>query len=123
MSEKTVLIVDDEGYVRNAMTAAFKQAGFDVLEAGSLRVAQFAVRDGASSLAAAIVDLNLHRMSGRPLLEELRDRGVPVVVISGGPTEDVRDLLDAPDWPVKFVPKPFAATDLVTVVKALLAAA
>jgi CheY-like chemotaxis protein len=84
MTPLRILVVDDDDAVRESLGLCLESMGYDVGYAS----------DGSSALdaiallepEAIVTDLQMPGMSGLDLLRELamRDRGVPVIAISGG---------------------------------------
>lgn len=82
---KTVLIVDDSSTVRQQVSMALSQAGFEVLEAVD-------GLDGAEkietnpSIGLVICDVNMPRMSGIEMLNRIKDGGkhdgLPIVMLT-----------------------------------------
>jgi two-component system chemotaxis response regulator CheY len=82
MGLKTVLVIDDSETIRQSVASALEQAGFTVVTA----------RDGVEGLeliqrdppAMVILDVNMPRMNGIELLENLdvRRSGLPVVLLT-----------------------------------------
>jgi two-component system chemotaxis response regulator CheY len=120
---KKILVVDDSPTVRQQVTMALKQAGFEVAEA----------TDGAdglskvsadSDIAMVILDVNMPRMNGLEMLEAVKaggkNAGLHVIMLT---SEGQQSLIErakkagAKGWIVK----PFKAELLVAAVKKLLA--
>ena len=113
-----VLVVDDEPALRDALSYALRQEGFDV----ELRA------DGASGLAAAledgfdlvILDLMLPGLPGTEVCRRLRaESPVPIVMLTAKNAEIDRVLgleIGADDY----VTKPFSMAELVGRVRAIL---
>jgi two-component system chemotaxis response regulator CheY len=121
---KKVLIVDDSPTVRQQVSVALKQAGFEVVEAvdgfeGVSKVSQD--RD----IRMVILDVNMPRMNGLEMLETVKrdaiNAGLHVVMLT---SEGQQGLIErakkagAKGWIVK----PFKAELLVAAVRKLLAA-
>jgi len=116
-----ILIVDDDARMRELVSLLLEEAGYATLcvecgEAALLAASQ-------SSLAAAVLDVNLTGLSGYEVCHELRRRhgpGLPIVFISGDRTESFDRtaglLLGADDYLVK----PFAPAELVGRVNAAI---
>ncbi|RMG59360.1 MAG: sigma-54-dependent Fis family transcriptional regulator [Deltaproteobacteria bacterium] len=116
---RSVLIVDDEIQMTEALAESMKRCGFapvtchdpvDALE-----------RESLTDYSLIITDVKMPRMDGISFLEEIRRRRVftPVIVITGYGTVDtaVKAMkLGASD----FIMKPFSLDDLERVVKRLL---
>jgi len=82
-SRGTVLLVDDEAYVRDSLASLLERRGFTVRTAAS---ADRALADGAAEGADAVVaDLKMSGLSGLELLRELQTRApaLPVVLLTG----------------------------------------
>ena len=121
---KKVLIVDDSPTVRQQVSLALKQAGFDVVEAAD-------GFEGVSKVSAdrdirmVILDVNMPRMNGLEMLEKVKldanNAGLHVVMLT---SEGQQALIErakkagAKGWIVK----PFKAELLVAAVRKLLAA-
>ena len=114
-----LLVVEDEARIAEMLQAALGRAGFVVDTVGLVADAREAL--ALTPYDAAILDLGLPDGSGLRLLAEVRARGnqVPVLVLTARDTLEVRvEGLDtgADDYLVK----PFAMTELVARIKALL---
>jgi two-component system chemotaxis response regulator CheY len=121
---KKVLVVDDSPTVRQQVTLALKQAGFEVVEAtdGADGVAKVG---SDPSIGMVILDVNMPRMNGLEMLETIKangqNAGLAVIMLT---SEGQQSLIDrakkagAKGWIVK----PFKAELLVAAVKKLLAA-
>ena len=82
-SRGTVLLVDDEAYVRDSLASLLERRGYTVRTAAS---ADRALADGAAEGADAVVaDLKMPGLSGLDLLRELQKRApaLPVVLLTG----------------------------------------
>lgn len=80
----TVLIVDDEASIRQALKSILLRQGFEVLEAATVKAALAHLMEGPPP-DAALVDLRLPDEDGTAVLDAVRQRGLPtaVVMISG----------------------------------------
>jgi two-component system, OmpR family, alkaline phosphatase synthesis response regulator PhoP len=84
MSEKTILVADDESHILNVVSLKLKNAGFRVLTA----------RDGSEALDLAnaerpdllITDYHMPRMSGIELCKKLKQSpetaGIPAIMLT-----------------------------------------
>jgi signal transduction histidine kinase len=82
---KKILVIDDEEWLREMMTLALRQRGFDVLEAS----------DGDTGIARAqkelpdlvLCDVNMERMGGYETLSQLRNEpttaSIPFILMTG----------------------------------------
>lgn len=122
---KKVMVVDDSATVRQQVSAALGQAGFDVVEAVDGQDG-FEKVEGTPDLALVVSDVNMPRMNGLEMLEKIRGVGkynaLPVVMLT---TEGQPELIKrakaagAKGWIVK----PFKAELLVAAAKKLTEAA
>jgi two-component system cell cycle sensor histidine kinase/response regulator CckA len=116
LSERVVLVVDDEEAVCRLTARMLTHAGFHVLEAhsGAEAVALLSTLDGTVQLVLS--DVAMPKMSGTELAVFMAGRypQTPILLMSGqgGP---------AADYPGPFLPKPFTADDLLDAVGRLLA--
>jgi len=115
----TVLVVDDEPAVRSAARRALERHGYVVHEAGDGLEALGALK-GDRAIDAMVLDLTMPRLSGVETLRRVRgDRpSLPVVLVSGYAQGHHVDL-DA-SGPVRFLRKPYRASELAAEVDALL---
>ena len=113
-----ILIVDDEPYITDLLSAALRYEGFEVEVAGSGREALAAVSPGRHDLV--MLDVMMPDLDGIEVLKRMRQDGidVPVVFLTArDSTEDkVAGLAIADDY----VTKPFSLDELVARVRAVL---
>lgn len=85
MSKKKVLVVDDSASVRQQVGLALSNAGFDIVEAvdgqdGVEKIEQ------VTDLAMVICDVNMPRMNGLEMLEQVKGGGknpnLPIVMLT-----------------------------------------
>ena len=124
MASKKVLVVDDSPTVRQQVSTALKQAGFEVVEAcdGADGVSKV---ESDPMIGMAILDVNMPRMNGLEMLENVKGNGknpnLHVIMLT---SEGQQSLIErakkagATGWIVK----PFKAELLVAAVKKLLVA-
>jgi len=120
---KTILTVDDSASLRQMVRMTLSGAGYAVLEA----------EDGVDGLAKAksaaadmvVTDLNMPRMNGLALIQELRKlpayRGVPIIFLTTESDAGMKaqaKAAGATGW----ITKPFQQDQLLTVVKKVLGA-
>lgn len=120
-SEKTILIIDDENLMRDALREVLVSEGYSVLESSSgeegLRAAETRIPD------LVLCDIEMPGLDGFEVLNMFRENPVtaivPFVFLSGKgkPTDMRRGMeLGADD----FLTKPFATDDLLKTVKTRL---
>ena len=83
MSQKHILIVDDEDAVRGLLSEVLDGAGYRVTGVPSVALALEAVRAGRPDLI--ITDLQMDEADGFELIDALQERapGVPVILLTG----------------------------------------
>lgn len=116
----TVLLVDDNDYVRQMICVILELAHYHVLEAGSAAEALKISDRYEGTIDLLLTDIQMPGMKGDELAEEmlLRRPGIKVLCMSG----DLGVLLDrytsADSLP--FIPKPFRAEELLSRVALLI---
>ena len=115
---ETVLVVDDDDDVRDAVVLALESGGYGVLRAGDGAEALRVIEDNADMIELVITDLNMPVRGGADLIDDLgrAHPGLPVVVVSGYSSSENSDL--PPE--VLFVPKPFSTKMLLACVRQAL---
>jgi DNA-binding NtrC family response regulator len=95
MNAQRLLLVDDRIDVRMTTAAILEDAGYEVIEAGSLDEAKALL--GERSLAAALVDVHLGHESGLELVPVLRQHHprAAVVLFTGSGAEQELGGADA----------------------------
>lgn len=94
-----VLVVDDEASIRLLCKVNLELGGYEVLEAATLAEARERL---AGEVDVVLLDMHLGNERGDSLLAELKERGTPVVVVTG--STDLAHLTGVAD---AVLPKPF----------------
>jgi PAS domain S-box-containing protein len=113
-----VLLVEDEGAVRELLSSALERNGFDVVTAGS---AEEALTLASPAFQILLSDISLPGMSGVQLARQLR-RNLPtlrVLLMSGYAREEFSSGPNAVD-DMPFIPKPFATRTVVERLRSLI---
>jgi len=113
-----VLLVEDEGAVRELLSSALERNGFDVVTAGS---AEEALALASPAFQILLSDISLPGMSGVQLARQLR-RSLPslrVLLMSGYAREEFSSGPNAVD-DLPFIPKPFATRTVVERLRSLI---
>lgn len=86
MGERSILIVDDEAIVRESISNWLKQAGYEVVTAGSAEEAL--EMTGSRGFAAVILDVRLPRKTGLEVLRGIKGvkPEIKSIIISAYPT-------------------------------------
>ena len=115
-----LLVVEDDGEMRNLVARLLREAGFRVSAARDGREMWAIMESPAGAPDLVLLDIMLPGASGLDLLRRLRERGrIPVMMLTARGEEMDRVLgleLGADDY----VAKPFASRELVARVRALL---
>ena len=117
----SVLIVDDDTDVRQALSELLRDEGYRVEGAADGRDALAKLRQGLRPALEILLDLMMPGMNGWDFRQaqldnpELRDLPVVVVTASGRNPDDIRTQLG----PVEVVAKPIQPTDLIDLVQRL----
>jgi DNA-binding NtrC family response regulator len=117
----TILLVEDEPVVRMLLVEEFSEAGFLVIEAGSIAEARNGLR-GLDRLSAAVIDRGLPDGNGNDFALELKGTypELPLVIASGyGSSDPSHSLKD--DGAIVQITKPFDPEDIVSVIQDLIA--
>lgn len=117
LSPPTVLVVDDEDVVRGLMARVLEGQGYRVILAEDGLIAWQLLQRGRVRIDAVVADVCMPRMDGVKLAARLAElaQAPPLVMTSAYPYN--RAVLDHP-----FLPKPFHAHQLVTLVGRVLGA-
>ena len=113
-----VYIVDDDATLRQLLARRVQQAGHRVTAVGSGAEALDAVRQTGSP-DVAVLDVMMPEMTGFELLPLLRQRlrcpDLPAIFISAWGSQD--DVSAAQALDAMYLPKPFAAVELLTLLE------
>jgi PAS domain S-box-containing protein len=117
----TVLIVDDEPFMRDLATRALRGVGYQTRTAASGGEALEMVRLDPAGVQLIVLDLSMPDMDGWETLEALRQlRGdIPVLVTSGRLDEETRSH-NPGAAPSGYLAKPYSLEMLMTAVKQAL---
>lgn len=123
MGKKRILVVDDSQTVRQQVSLALAQAGFEVVEACDGEEGATVV-DEQPDIAGIVCDVNMPRLNGIDMLERIRgwqkSANIPVLMLTTeGQPALIRKAKEvgAKGWMVK----PFNATHLVAAIQKLTA--
>ena len=105
LSGVTVLIIEDEFLIAADLQRIVEGAGAGPVLLASSTAAAHGFLDGDRPIDLGILDLKLGSEDGIPLARELRDRGIPFIVVTG-----LDHTIDFPD--VDVVQKPYADREI-----------
>jgi signal transduction histidine kinase/CheY-like chemotaxis protein len=115
---ETVLVVDDDDDVRDAVVLALESGGYTALRASNGSDALQVLEQHADIVELVVTDLNMPVRGGEELIDDLAKLhpDVPVIVVSGYSSSENADL----PAEVSFVPKPFSTKMLLACVRQAL---
>jgi DNA-binding response OmpR family regulator len=119
LQSQRLLVVDDDPAILRLIGAKFERAGFEVMTAGSGRMAlDLIARRGLPHLA--LVDLNMPGMDGFEFCERvLRFSDLPIIILTAVDEEET--IIRAIDlFAEDYVTKPFSPRELVARVRRVL---
>jgi len=119
---KKILIIDDEADMQIYLKTLFRKAGYDTEVAGNGEEALEKIKQAAPDLIT--LDILMPKKSGlsffKALREELGDRQVPVIVLSGLPGHREFFEDDAVPDPTAFVEKPIVPDSFLAKARGML---
>ena len=121
MTNKTVLIVDDEAPIREMIAVALQMAGYQCLEAENAQIAHALVVDHQPDII--LLDWMMPDVSGielaRRLKREPASAEIPIIMLTARSEEDnkVQGLEAGAD---DYITKPFSPRELIARLKAVL---
>gem|GEM_PF-915957 len=88
----TVLVVDDEAYIRTLTSRMLKNAGYTAVLADNGLEALQIFRDKKDSIDCVLLDLTMPELDGKETLAAIRkiDKNIPVIISSGYSEADIR---------------------------------
>lgn len=119
----TILLVDDEEFVRSVTGRMLRRMGFDVLFADDGRKAVSLFRQQSASIACVVLDYTMPEMDGEETLEQMRqiNPAVPLVMSSGQAEQEIEERL-AGKGLSGFIRKPFTIDNLRGALRQVFAA-
>jgi two-component system cell cycle sensor histidine kinase/response regulator CckA len=121
----TIMIVDDEDFVRSFAKETLEKLGYEVIEAAGGQEAVSLYSSGDGKIDLVILDLIMPRMSGEETYRELkkRDDHVKVLISSGyGSGERTEELMKESNI-VGFIQKPYNIIEIAETVKKAMSSA
>jgi CheY-like chemotaxis protein len=115
--ERPVLIVEDEGVGRRALTALLRAHGFAAESAATAEEALALLETGLAP-SVALVDLDLPGMSGAEFIERMEqmNAGIDPILITAADREKIKRVLDR--HPMACMQKPLDLDQLVVMLNA-----
>ncbi|KGT81008.1 chemotaxis protein CheY [Bradyrhizobium japonicum] len=113
-----ILIVDDEGHIREVIRVALKKAGMDVIEArdGKEALARFA----ADKPDLIVLDIGMPEFDGLDVCREIRKSSDAPILFLSARDEEIDRILGLEIGGDDYVTKPFSPRELVARVNVIL---
>ena len=120
-SRGTVLLVEDEGAVREATKRMLRKFGFTVIEAKHGQDALLLWEREGKAVDVVLTDVVMPTMGGAELARLLREQRPNLrVVFMSGYTQGTLELSTMDEAATRFLPKPFTADQLVGTLRELI---
>jgi DNA-binding NtrC family response regulator len=120
-ARRTILLVEDEPFVREATRTILEHAGFEVLPAEDTRDAMKVYEERSDGIDLVMTDMVLPGGTGQQLGQELRQRSPELVVLVTSGYSDQNEM-EAPEARTYFLAKPYSRRTLVEKIETILAA-
>ncbi len=117
---RTILLVEDEPFVREATCSILESAGFEVLPAGDARDAMRVYEECKRAIDLVITDMVLPGRSGQQLGQDLRQHSPEVVVLVTSGYGNPEYETEAPESRTYFLAKPYSRRMLVEKIEQIL---
>ncbi|BCE00814.1 phosphate regulon transcriptional regulator PhoB [Marinicellulosiphila megalodicopiae] len=121
MSQRSILIVDDEVAIREMIASALEMAGYNTLEAGDASTAHGLIIDKQPDLI--LLDWMMPNISGIELARRLKrddlTKNIPIIMLTAKADEDNK-ILGLEAGADDYITKPFSPRELVARLKAVL---
>jgi two-component system phosphate regulon response regulator PhoB len=121
MAVKKILVVEDEGAIRDMLAFNLGRAGYEVLPAANGAAARAAIADGFPDVV--LMDWMLPDISGLELTRQLKrdpdTREIPIIMLTARVQEDDR-VAGLDGGADDYITKPFSPRELLARIKAVL---
>jgi DNA-binding NtrC family response regulator len=120
---RTILLVEDEPFVREATCGILESAGFEVLTVEDAREAMKVYEECKRRIDLVMTDMMLPGGTGQQLGQDLRQRSPEVVVLVTSGYGNPEYETEAPESRTYFLAKPYSKRTLVEKIEKILGAA
>jgi len=120
---RTILLVEDEPFVRDATRRILEHAGFEVLSTEDARQATKVYEECARGIDLVMTDMVLPGRSGQQLGQDLRERSPEVVVLVTSGYGNPEYEAEKPESRTYFLAKPYSRRALVEKIETILGTA
>ncbi len=119
---RTILLVEDEPFVREATCSILESAGFEVPPAEDARDAMKVYEERQRGIDLVMTDMVLPGGTGQQLGQDLRQRSPEVVVLVTSGYSNPEYDTEAPESRTYFLAKPYSRRTLVEKIEKILGA-
>ncbi len=119
---RTILLVEDEPFVREATCSILESAGFEVLPAEDARAAMKVYEECKRGIDLVMTDMVLPGRTGLQLGQDLRQHSPEVVVLVTSGYGNPEYETEAPESRTYFLAKPYSRRTLVDKIEKILGA-
>ncbi len=119
---RTILLVEDEPFVREVTCSILESAGFEVLPAGDAQDAMAVYEACTRGIDLVLTDMVLPGRTGLQLGQDLRQRSPEIVVLVTSGYGNSEYATEAPELRTYFLAKPYSRRTLVEKIEKILAA-
>ena len=118
MVAKNILIVDDDGHIRDVVQFALQQAGYEVTEAKDGH--QALERFNAMRFDLVVLDITMPGMDGLDVCKALRKSSLVPIIFLSSRDDELDKVLGLELGADDYISKPFSPRELVARIKAVL---
>ena len=118
--QRTILLVEDEPFVRDATRNILEHAGFEVLSTADAQEATTAYEECHRAIDLVITDMVLRGRSGQQLGQDLRERSPQIVILVTSGYGNAEYETEAPESRTYFLAKPYSRRTLVEKIETIL---
>jgi DNA-binding NtrC family response regulator len=118
---RTILLVEDEPFVREATCSILEHAGFEVLPTENAREATRVYEECKRGIDLVMTDMVLPGRSGQQLGQDLREHSPEVVVLVTSGYGNAEYETEAPESRTYFLAKPYSRRTLLEKIEKILA--
>jgi DNA-binding NtrC family response regulator len=122
LRRRTILLVEDEPFVREATCSILESAGFEVLPAEDAQDAMKVYQERERAIDLVMTDMVLPGRTGLQLGQDLREHSPEVVVLVTSGYGNAEYEPEAPESRTYFLAKPYSRRTLVDKIEKILGA-
>ncbi len=119
---RTILLVEDEPFVREATCRILESAGFEVMPAEDAREAMKLYLECERGIDLVMTDMVLPGRTGLQLAQDLQEHSPEVVVLLTSGYSNPEYATEAPESRTYFLAKPYSKRTLVEKIEKILGA-